>query len=276
MKALRKLLRLVTIASLTTVIFLLGCQSKMIYLPRAYQEDDLANLRGAGGEELTFTTSQGVQTAFYIPPAGTGLVQPETIWILFGGNGTVALDWLHYTRNWDSKNAYCLIDYPGYGKCAGSANPKRIVENINAAGEALAKKLNVKDLAALRPRLRVMGHSLGAAAALLAADHLELKRVILISPFTSLTDMANKVLFWPLGHLNLHRYDNRSLVTKRSASGAKISIFHGKDDELIPPSMSEELAKIDPAKIDLHLVDRAEHNDIIYIASEELRTAMGQ
>ena len=152
----------------------------------------------------------------------------------------------------------------------------RIVESINAASEALAKKLNAKDIAALRPRLRVMGHSLGAAAALLAADHLELKRVILISPFTSLTDMANKVLFWPLGHLNLHRYDNRSLVTKLTASGAKISIFHGKDDELIPPSMSEELAKIDPAKIDLHLVDRAEHNDIIYIASEELRTAMGQ
>ncbi|MCB1208324.1 MAG: alpha/beta fold hydrolase [Verrucomicrobiales bacterium] len=272
----RRLLRLITIAVLTPVIFLLGCQSQMIYQPRGYEAAQLEMLRKADGVNLTYTTSQGSQTAFYIPPWDKANREPTAIWVCFGGNGSLALDWLYYTDNWDSGNAYLLVDYPGYGKCAGSPNPARIQENIRAAAEALTTHLGAKDIADLRPRLRVMGHSLGAAAALLAADELKVNRIILLAPFTSMTDMANKVLFWPLGYLNRHRYDNRPLVKKLASDGAQITLFHGVDDGLIPPEMSKALAAIDPQHVKVHLVERAEHNDVIYLASGEIRAEMAK
>ena len=272
----RRLLRLVTIAVLTPVIFLLGCQSQMIYHPRGYGAAPLEMLHKAGGVDLTFSTSQGSQTAYYIPPWDKETREPTAIWICFGGNGSLALDWLHYTDHWDSGNGYLLVDYPGYGKCAGNPNPKCIQENITAAAQALTAHLGAKDIAQLRPKLRVMGHSLGAAAALIAADELQIDHAILISPFTSLTDMGNKVLIWPLGYLNLHRYDNRPLIKKLARAGAQITLFHGTDDELIPPSMSQALADIDPQHVKIHLIERAEHNDIIYLAAGAIRAAMAE
>lgn len=270
----KRLLRLLAIAILTPVIFLLGCQSSLIYHPNPYRAEYEMMLREAKGERVTFTTSQGAQTAFYIPPRTAAAGLPRTIWLCFGGNGSLALDWLHFTGAWDENFAYLLVDYPSYGDCAGKPTPGSIRESGKAAFTVLARHLQTTE-AELRPRLAVLGHSLGSAAALMAAEDIDVRRGVLLSPFTSMTDMGRIVLGWPLCHLNLHRFDNRKTLRHIVArEGAKFVLFHGTADEVIPVGMGRELAAGQPQAVTFHEVPGAHHNDILARISGRIGQAM--
>lgn len=270
----KRLLRLVAITVLTPVIFLLGCQSRLIYHPAAYGPKQQAMLRDARGVRLAFDSSQGHQTAFYIPPRAASQPLPRTIWICFGGNGALALHWLHLTDKWDDRFAYLLVDYPGYGDCAGQPTPERIRESSRAAVAALAASLDTTTTD-LQPRLAVLGHSLGSAAALMLAEDLDVRRGVLVSPFTSMTEMGRIVLGWPLCHLNLHRFDNRKPLARLArAEGSRFVIFHGMEDELIPVAMGRELAAANPGVVQFKAIDGTHHNDILGRIEAEMGEAM--
>jgi len=270
----KRLLRLLAVVILTPVIFLLGCQSSLIYHPNPYRAEQETMLCEAKGARVAFTTSQGRQTAFYIPPRTAAAGLPRTIWLCFGGNGSLALDWLHFTGAWDENFACLLVDYPGYGDCEGKPTPGRIRESGKAAFEALARHLQAS-AADLKPRLAVLGHSLGSAAALMAAEDLDVRRGVLISPFTTMTDMGRIVLGWPLCHLNLHRFDNRRTLRHIAArGGAKFILFHGTADEVIPVGMGRELAAAQPLAVTFHEVPDARHNDILSLVRGRIGQAM--
>lgn len=270
----KRLLRLAAIIILTPVIFLLGCQSRLIYHPNPYRAEYETMLRGANGVRLQFTTTQGTQTAFYVPPRAVTSGLPSTLWLCFGGNGSLALDWLHFTNAWDDRFAYLLVDYPSYGDCAGKPTPGYIRESYKAAFAALVRHLGSTQ-ADMQPRLALLGHSLGSAAALMAAVDLEAPRAVLLSPFTSMTDMGRIVLGWPLCHLNLHRFDNRKTLRQVTASrAARVVIFHGTADEVIPVSMGRELATAHPTAVTFHAMPSAHHNDILGLFAAQIGSAM--
>ncbi|MBN8417305.1 MAG: alpha/beta fold hydrolase [Verrucomicrobia bacterium] len=272
----KRLLRLTAVLVFTPVIFLLSSQARLIYHPAPYGAEYETMLQSAHGERLRFETSQGHQTAFYIPPrvAGTGL--PDTVWVCFAGNGSLALDWLRETDLWNDRFAYLLVDYPSYGDCEGSPNPARIRESGKAAVEALAQRLHTP-LPELRPHLAVLGHSLGSAAALMAADDLDIRRGVLMSPFTTMTEMGRIVLGWPLCHLNRHLFDNRQTLDHvASRPGARLVIFHGAEDEVIPVRMGRELAAAHPQVVRFREVPGGLHNDLLDLVSPEIGWAMAE
>ncbi len=269
-----RLLRILVIIILTPVIFLLSCQSKLIYHPRGYDANHLGLLKAAKGERITYQTTQGVQTAFYIPPQDASAAATAPLWLCFSGNGSLALEWLYSTRGWSGNFAYLLIDYPSYGDCAGNPTPSSIRQSSVAAFDALALRLNTT-AAAMRARSCVIGHSLGAAAALMAAEDLDLKRGVLISPFTSMTDMGRGMLGWPLCHLNLHRFNNRKHLARISQrEGARFTLFHGSTDEVIPVSMGRELAAAHPDVVTYHEIPAAHHNDILGLIEAKIEAEM--
>jgi pimeloyl-ACP methyl ester carboxylesterase len=269
----RRLLRLLLILTLTPVIFLLSCQSKLMYFPRSYSSAALNELAGRKGQPLAYQTGQGTQKAYYVPPrTGTGANAP--LWLCFAGNGSLALDWLDLLEGWDDRFAYLLVDYPSYGECAGKPTPANIRENAAAAFTTLAQHLKT-DEASLAARSQVLGHSLGAAAGLLAAEKLGLKRAVLIAPFTTMTDMARKIIGWPLCHLNCHRFDNRATLKAVSArEGALVIILHGTEDEVIPVAMGRELAEAHPSSARFHELPGIHHNDILFRRAGEIGAAM--
>lgn len=272
----KRLLRLLALLTLTPVFFLLGCQSRLIYHPNAYREDYETMLRNARGERVRYTTSQGRQTAFYIPPRAPASGLPRTVWVCFAGNGSLALDWLMATPEWDASFAYLLVDYPSYGECEGKPTPERIRENGKAAVAALAGHLHSTP-AELHPHLTVLGHSLGAAAALMAADDLDIRRGVLLSPFTTMTEMARILLGWPLCHLNQHRFDNRlTLGHVAPRPGARFVIFHGAEDEVIPLRMGQELATAHTQVVTLYAVQTGHHNDLLNLVGPQIGQAMVQ
>ncbi len=268
----KSLLRVFLILLLIPVLLLLGCQSRIIYFPNAYHEGYRRTLEKRGGQPVRYETGQGSQAAFYLPPKD-GQSPPKVVWLCFAGNGSLAMDWLSYVREWDDSFSYLLVDYPGYGDCKGKPTPGHIRDSSKQAVTALAAHLHLT-VEQLQPRLAVLGHSLGTAAGLMAADDQKIQRVVLISPFTTMTEMGRRVLGWPLCYLNLHRFDNRTHLAHVCDHGARVVIFHGTADEIIPATMSRELAAAHPAQVTLHLEEGQDHNYIIGNVSPKIGAAM--
>jgi len=73
-------------------------QARFIYFPLRYSPAQPKEAKTIGVQEVRFRTSQGSQTAFFWQSEDSETV-PQNIWILFGGNGDVALGWIALVRN---------------------------------------------------------------------------------------------------------------------------------------------------------------------------------
>jgi pimeloyl-ACP methyl ester carboxylesterase len=253
-------------------VLLLGCQARLMYFPRAYASKDVNAFKRAGGREIEFRTSCGRQTAFYLPPRepspAPGAV-PDRLWLVCVGNGSLGLDWWQTVSTWKPELGWLFLDYPGYGSCEGAPNPERVRESAVAAVTALATALGTTP-EALAPRMGVLGHSLGSAAALLAAEAMSVDRIVLIAPFTSMTDMARRVVGRPLCWLNRHRYDNHARLSALTRHVRDVHIFHGTEDEVIPCTMGRELALRHAGAVVFHEVRGATHMTVIDEAQAEI------
>lgn len=264
-KSLFAIVLLLVIAGIVIVMGLLAFQHRLIYFPRPYDQADLDRLP-SGAIELSFKGTTGPQCAFYIPPR-TG--SPRIVWAMFAGNGSVALDWLELVARTDGRDGFLLVDYPGYGKSAGLASPKAIDEAANGAAEQLAHRLGQPANAI---RWGVIGHSIGCAAGLQFAASREVERIILLSPFTTMRDMARRVIGWPLCYVLRHNFDNRARLAELAArpKPPRVTIFHGTRDEAVPEIMGRSLAAAHPEMILFHSVPEAGHNTIVDDAEAEL------
>lgn len=272
--SLRRVARLfcsiVGIAALTPVPVLLLGQQKMIYHPRSYGSA-YSVLARPPIQELGYRTAEGAQVSFYLPPK-SGTPIPERLWILFGGNGSLALFWDDFLeRHPKETDGFLLLEYPGYGRCDGTPSP----ESIQASAESALAALTAK-LGAVPSRVGVLGHSLGSAAALNFASRTRVDRVVLIAPFTSLLDMARRTVGFPLCHLLLHRFDNRARLAELSQRKPvpAITIIHGEEDEIIPVSMGAELAALHPQMTRFLKIGDADHNTVLFDAQKEIHAAM--
>ncbi|MEI8234779.1 MAG: hypothetical protein WCH57_08850 [Verrucomicrobiota bacterium] len=266
----------VLIAVLVALIF--AVQDKMIYHPRPYRDAQLTQFIGNKErvQALSYSTSQGPQQCYYVPPrSNSGGRLPASLWVFFTGNGGLALDWMCLVKGYPSpEDAFLLIEYPGYGNCAGHPSSKHIQQSANAALTTLAAHLGTT-IAELEPRLKILGYSLGAATALAFASDHPVSRVVLVAPFSSLQDMARLRVGWPLCYLLRDRFDNRARIREITtrASSPSIEILLGTQDEMIPFTMGRELAGISPA-VHFQAVNGVGHNDILG-QEDRIYAAMG-
>ena len=240
-------------------------QDRFIYFPLRYSATELREAKTAGVQEVRFRTSQGNQVAFFWRREDSEIA-PENIWLLFGGNGDLALTWLGLVRAFPNSHAgYLLIDYPGYGICQGRPNPQTILENAECAQQTLLENQGWKSGS---ETLSVLGHSLGGAAALQFAAKHTVRKIVVISAFTTMDEMIRTQIRTPLGRLLRHRFDNiaalKAILTHPEVP--EICIFHGQADEIVPVKMGRSLAKLDPNRIKFIEISGARHNDIVQLA----------
>jgi pimeloyl-ACP methyl ester carboxylesterase len=263
------------------VALLLGCQRRLIYFPRRYAPDELRLARGAL-IEVPYTTAAGRQTAFYVPPReggddpgsarggdvkreGVG-ERPDRLWVVFGGNAAQALSWLDFVEAYpDKRTAFLLVDYPGYGVNAGRPTRASIVESGVAALAAARGQFKFDAATSPSVSLGLLGHSIGAAAALELAVRDRPDRIVLVSPFTSMMAMARRSVGWPLCRLLFDRFDNEARLAELAARSPRpaVVILHGTADDIVPRRMGEALAAAYPGWIVFHPVLGGDHNWII-------------
>ncbi|CAN5485486.1 hypothetical protein BH09SUM1_BH09SUM1_23310 [soil metagenome] len=251
---------------------LVATQNGVIYFPRAY---DVA-LAGLGKQfvPLTFRTKQGAQTAFYIPPAEGE--RPDRLWVLFNGNGSQALDWEDFVQRFPDPHAgFLLYDYPGYGYCEGTPSPGSVKEGSDGALAALGEKLNV-GVAELESHMGVVGHSIGAGFGLEFAARHPVERVVIISPFTSLDDMARRKVGWLFSWVLMTHLDNRARLNELAARShaPRVLLIHGTNDQIVPVAMGRELAAAHPDMITFVEVPKGDHSGIVFSSRSRSWQAM--
>lgn len=254
------------------LLFLAACQSKLIYLPRHYPPETVERWQASQrGEVVDFTTSQGQQRAFL----QGNLESPRHLWIVCGGNATLVLEWSSWlARYGPTEDAWLLVDFPGYGDSEGKPNPENLRETFQTVIPLAAKKVGMTPTPA-PDRLRVLGHSLGAAAVLIAASEFEIQSGVLLAPFTSTMDMSRVLVGVPLGFLVTHRFDNVARLDEMAQRGpASITLLHGTHDEVIPVGMSRTLADGRGNDVRLIEIEGAGHNDIAATHANILATAI--
>jgi pimeloyl-ACP methyl ester carboxylesterase len=252
-------------------------QGYLIYHPRPYTPVMLAALP-SHLVEVAYNTAQGAQVAFYLPPHDSPTQAPEALWVLFHGNGSLALEWLvHLPRGLKTPTGFLLIDYPGYGKCAGRSSRHAIIASFEAALQTLQQRYP-----AVRPAvehsLNVLGYSLGAAAALELATRYATQRIVLLAPFTSLYDIASHMVVWPITALLRERFDNlQALATlaQRPVPPA-VSIIHGDADEVVPVAMGRALAQGFPTMVTYYELPGVTHNILAHAAPQLLQAIAGR
>jgi pimeloyl-ACP methyl ester carboxylesterase len=236
-------------------------QGYLIYHPRPYASVVLAALP-PHLVEIAYDTGQGAQVAFYLPPHDSPTHAPETLWVLFHGNGSLALEWLVYLpRGLKTQTGFLLIDYPGYGKCTGRSSRDAIITSFEAALQTLQQR-HPAVRPAVERSLNVLGYSLGAAAALELAIRYPTQHIVLLAPFTSMHDIASHLVIWPITALLRERFDNLQALTtlaQRPVPPA-VTIVHGDADEVVPVAMGRALAQSFLAMITYHELPGVTHS----------------
>ncbi len=236
------------------IFFLCACDHPMFYQPRTYDWSDLKAFQAARGAiELQYTMETGRQMAYYLAPHRNPAKPPQELWILFGGISSLALDWLDWLGDAPREHTgYLLVDYPGYGLNEGVPRATRILHSSLGALDALAKYSRT-DRRELEKGLNILGHSLGTATALQFAVHVQVKKIILVSPFTNLrdliTDRYGEFLGGSINLINPEKYDNIQRLAELAArpTPPQVFIFHGDSDNVIPVWMGRKLAQLYPA-----------------------------
>ena len=238
---------------LASILLLAGCSMKSLIYPAPQVE---VGDPPSSFQEVLLTLAAGTQIIGWhrpLPGAENGPVM-----VFFHGNGE-NLETMKWAGLYDQLAALrvplLVVDYPGYGRSAGS--PSEI--SLKDAAEVAASWMREHYPGA---SLIPCGWSLGAALALhvAATKPSQVAGVVAISPWTSLPDVANSHFpDWLVSVGLREKYD--SLAAARDITSPTL-ILHGTLDNIIPAEQGERLA----GRLELSrwvAVEGAGHNDLL-------------
>lgn len=129
-----------------------------------------------------------------------------------------------------------MIDYRGYGKSEGSiTNESQLHEDVQIAYNKMKKRYKESDIT-------VFGYSLGSGMATKLVSQNNPKQLILQAPYYNINDASRHLIntsdnlmlktlrIFPTSMLNKYKIKSNEFIQK---CNVPITIFHGKDDELI-------------------------------------------
>lgn len=150
---------------------------------------------------------------------------------------------------------FFAVEYPGYGL---SRDYESTETTLTADAEAALWHLHNK-LGVATADVVVVGQSLGTGVATEMARRGHGTRLVLISPFTSVPDMARTIApFLPVRWLVKDRFDN---AAKAPEITVPVLIVHGTADEIVPVEMGKKLAQRFPSAT-TYWVEGGHHNDL--------------
>jgi len=205
-------------------------------------------------EEVFFETKDQLALhGLYFPyePAGGNM-------ILFShGNGGTVAEWGNVGVLLREKldASVFIYDYRGYGKSEGTSTAASILADGRAARKWLAERENIAESEILQ-----MGRSLGGAVAIDLASKDGAKALIVESTFTSLPDMAARLL--PGVPARYLLWEQLRSVEKIEKYEGPLFISHGTADTLIPFEQGKRLLEAAGSeKKTLYPIQGGDHNN---------------
>lgn len=239
-------------------------EQHFIYFPEPSHEATPARI-GLDYEEVTFSATDAAQLQGWLVP---GQAEAPVVLFCMGNAGNIShrletLQLLHQLGV-----TVLIFNYRGYGTSEGRASEAGTYSDITGAINFLNKRGWDTD------RIILFGRSLGAAVGLEGSLRSAPAGLIMEAPFTSIKAMGrhhypllNSLLGWLIGA----KYDNLSKIADLEAP---LLIIHGKNDNICPPSMAEELYARAPQEKQIFWIPAAGHNDGFVVGGEGYRNIL--
>ncbi|MCK5237388.1 MAG: hypothetical protein KAR06_10410 [Deltaproteobacteria bacterium] len=175
--------------------------------------------------------------------------------IYFGGNAE-EVSWMLEKKESFKDRALILFNYRGYGESDGKPSEKHLFDDSLLIYDYLTTRgeINSNEIA-------VMGRSLGTGVAVFLASQRQVSRIILVSPFDSITAVAQRrIPFAPIGLLLKHKFES---VERAPEIKIPLLAFIADDDTTVPPSHTLKLLDSWGGDHDVIVVTSADHNSIL-------------
>jgi uncharacterized protein len=216
----RTLLSIVVVLALgylALCAYLFIVQRSMIYYPQP-------RFFGGNAPTMTLATAEGGVLVTVRPHNGSNAL------IYFGGNAEDASINLPDFSKAFPDHALYLMHYRGYGGSAGKPAEAALIED----GLALFDKVHTA-----HENIVVIGRSLGAGVAIQVASRRPVSRLVLVTPFHSLSEFAaSQFRFFPVKWMVLDKYESWFYAPTITVPTV---IVAAEQDEIIPRASTELL-----------------------------------
>jgi len=205
-----------------------------------------------GGRHITTRLSDGKQGYAFFTPAQHG----NPTLVVFHGNGEQVADgvWLAETMAISGIGSL-LVEYPGYGLLAKQSSTETALYD---AAEVAIRHLE-RELSVPREQQVLLGQSLGTGVAVEMAARGHGQRLILLSAYTSMVDLARKrAPLMPVRWLLFDQYDS---ISKAPRIRCDTLLIHGSLDQIVPLEMGKKLSS-QIRGANLWILAGASHNDL--------------
>jgi hypothetical protein len=246
-RALGRLGVLAAVLYLLVLVALWFLQERLIFHPTPLPADH----RFAFGSDVT-------EVRIEVPGATLSALHlrtpsPKAIVLYLHGNAGNLEMWFSRVGDWRTAGVdLFMIDYRGYGKSTGVVtNEDQLRADARAAWDLVASQY------ADVPKV-IVGRSLGTALAAGLAAQVQPDLTVLISPYRSMTAMADLQFPWIPSAVLRYPLDTERDV---AAIEGPVLVLHGIDDELIPIAQGEAVAKA-AKRGELVQLEGVGHNDV--------------
>jgi uncharacterized protein len=257
---------IVVVVAALMLAFLWLVQRSLIYLPD--RSSPMRELMPAGGEEVRFTTDDGVELAgWFVPALGRRVPGPGVV--VFNGNAGHRGYRAPLAEALAAEGAsVLLVDYRGYGGNPGSPSETGLMADARAAAGYLAGRREVDP-----ERVVYFGESLGGAVAVALAAERSPAALVLRSPFASLAAMGRHHYPW-LPVVDALLLDRFAAVRQIGAVRVPLLVIVASDDEIVPVGQSRALFEAANEPKRWLEIRGARHNDGTMLDGEELIEAV--
>jgi pimeloyl-ACP methyl ester carboxylesterase len=238
----RAILILAAIAAFVYIALCLAlflAQRSFIYYPQP-------RAATAGNTTLTLNVGGAVVLVSTRPHSGSDAV------IYFGGNAEDVSRSLPTLADAFPDRSLYALNYRGYGGSTGKPSETALI----ADALVLFDRVHID-----HPQIIVIGRSLGSGVAVHVASERPIERLVLVTPYDSLAEIAaSQFRYFPIHWLLLDKFESWRFAPKVSVPTQLIA---AQDDEIIPLASTESLYKRFPQSLATMTVIRGVgHNSI--------------
>jgi hypothetical protein len=225
---------------------------KLIFYPDSGGDWDAPRRLGLSVEEIELRSEDGTRLfSWYLRGESGG----PTV-LFFQGNAGNITDRVDALVALGEAGAdVFLLGYRGYGRSEGTPSERGLYSDARAAYRYLTEERAVPPA-----RLVLYGESLGCALALDLASQVPCAGIVLQSPFTSVRDMASRVLpLFPAHWFLKTKFDN---LAKIASVAAPMLFFATRRDEVVPFEQTRRLFEAAPGDPTWVEFDDCGHNEL--------------
>lgn len=234
-------------------VYLTLNQEKVAYHPFSQDFESCASFVGV--EKVAY---QG--TRMYVKNLGG---KPTVV--LYHGNAGSACDRYFYADMFSKIGyGYIIVEYAGYSNDERKPSHELVKQDV----EHVVSYLEESEPSSVF----VVGESIGTGAAAYHTSLSSPEKLLLISPFTDLKDIArNNFWFYPTSIMVHNAFDN---VTALKSYTGNTMVIHGTADNIIPHKLGEKLFLSLSGDTEMISIEGAGHNDLF--AYEETYTKINE